>query len=102
MAALTVGLLSRKKPSLATAVLVIPLFSYHLQPYDLSILLLPIALSLTAGALAQFVIAACGLFPSLAFLASLPTLAMIAEAPTCPDLHSSTPISSGITLRSEA
>jgi len=101
-AAMTLSVLSRKKPSLATAVLAIPVLSYHLQPYDLSMLILPIALSLSAGALAQFVVAACGIFPGLAFLASLPTLRMITEAPTCPHPRNSKPISSDRIVPSEA
>jgi hypothetical protein len=78
-AGLSIGalwLVSRTSPSLATAVLTVPILSYHLLAHDLVILLLPISLSIEMGWL-QIVAGALSIFPPTAFLSTLPSFAML-------------------------
>lgn len=71
----------RKEPSIATAALLIPLTTMHLQAHDLVVLLIPIAAELTNFAsLLQFVVAVAGWFPPLAFLSGTPSALMLLRA----------------------
>jgi len=68
----------RKMPSVATAALVVPLATSHLQPHDLVVLLIPIAASIANYAsILQFAVAAVGLLPPISFLSGLPSALML-------------------------
>ena len=72
---------SRLRPSLETALIVLPLTSYYLMVHDLVILLIPLALSIRRSwaAVLQFTLPVCGLFPFAAWFVGLPSLAMLWE-----------------------
>ena len=71
----------RKSPSLATATLVIPLASIHLQVHDLVVLLIPIAAAITSYAsVVEFAVATIGLFPPISFLSGLPSALMLIQS----------------------
>jgi hypothetical protein len=82
IAALVLWFASRMKPSLETALIVLPLTSYYLMLHDLVILLIPIALTVRRSwaAVLQFILPICGLFPQAAWFAGLPSIAMLWEA----------------------
>ena len=79
IALLVLLLASRMKPSLETALIILPLTSYYLMLHDLVILLIPIALTLRRSwaAVLQFILPICGLFPQAAWFAGLPSIAML-------------------------
>jgi hypothetical protein len=82
IAVLTLFFASRMKPSLETALIVLPLTSYYLMLHDLVILLIPIALTLRRSwaAVLQFIVPICGLFPQAAWFAGLPSIGMLWNA----------------------
>lgn len=69
---------SRQKPSIETAILVIPLASYYLMMHDLVMLLIPIALMLrrSFASVLQFVVTVLGFSP-LSLLSGLPAALML-------------------------
>jgi hypothetical protein len=70
---------SRSKPSLATAILMVPLASYYVMMHDLVVLLVPIAMFLRrsyAGVL-QFAMPVIGVYPPVLFVCGLPSLFML-------------------------
>ena len=84
IAVLVLWFASRMKPSLETALIILPLTSYYLMLHDLVILLIPIALTLRRSwaAVLQFTLPICGLFPQAAWFAALPPIAMLWNART--------------------
>lgn len=66
---------SRLRPSLASAILLVPLASYYVMLHDLVILLIPLAVFLRCGyaAILQFTVVIVGFFPPAAFVCGLPS-----------------------------
>lgn len=78
---LTFWFASRLKPSLASAILLIPVASYYVMLHDLVILLIPLTVFLRRGyaAILQFALVIVGLFPPAAFVCGLPSGLMLFE-----------------------
>jgi hypothetical protein len=81
VAVLSFWFASRLKPSLPSAILLIPLASYYLMLHDLVILLIPLTVYLRRGyaAILQVVVVIVGLFPPAAFVCGLPSGFMLLE-----------------------
>jgi hypothetical protein len=80
VALLSFWLASRLKPSLASAILLIPLASYYLMLHDLVILLIPLTVFLRRGYTAILqVVVIVGFFPPAAFVCGLPSGFMLLE-----------------------
>ena len=81
VALLALWFAARLKPSLASAILIVPLASYYLTLHDLVILLIPLTLFLRrgCGAILQFTLVIVGLFPPAAFVCGLPSGLMLLE-----------------------
>jgi len=77
---------SRWKPSLETAIMIVPLASYYLMLHDLTILLLPLCIGFTRrkwSAPLQFVVPVAGFIPGFTFLAALPVLPLMLQIRSC-------------------
>ena len=72
---------SRLRPTLVTAILLLPVASYYLMLHDLIVLLLPLAIFLRRSrtAVVQFAVPLVGLYPPAAFVCGLPSIFMLNE-----------------------